>query len=152
GMGLFTFTPRSGAKYELKVDAPAGIEGKYPLPESKVDGVVLRIPSGVTNPKEPIHVSIDSPQKRRNLIVGAYCRGRLMDHQVVEAPQGKEVEVDLKPSQEVGGVYRVTVFEEQLSNDNRRHLKPLAERLVYRKPAEQLVLNVKPNLKQYIPG
>src|SRR5207302_10893872 len=33
-----------------------------------------------------------------------------------------------------------------------KQLVPVAERLVYRKPAEQLILTVKPDKKQYIPG
>src|SRR5262249_55123053 len=43
GMGTFRFTPVAGKKYQLTVDSPAGIEGKYELPEVKKDGVVLRI-------------------------------------------------------------------------------------------------------------
>jgi hypothetical protein len=152
GMGLFAFTPREGGKYELKVDAPTGIEGKYPLPEVKAEGVVLSIPAGVTQPRDPIRVGLQSPKTGRTLLVGAYCRGRLMDHQTVIVPAGETVHVELRPGREVGGVYRVTVFEEQAAKDNHRQLKPLAERLVYRKPAEQLLLKIKPNMKQYIPG
>src|SRR5439155_10007129 len=83
------------------------------------------------------------------LLVGAYCRGRLMDDQSVTVRKGEATTVDLHPAQEVGGVYRVTVFEEL---DGQQQLVPVAERLVYRKPAEQLLLTVKPDKKQYIPG
>src|SRR5207245_7814091 len=38
------------------------------------------------------------------------------------------------------------------SQGNRKQLTPKAERLIYRVPAEQLILNVKPDKKQYAPG
>src|SRR5262249_45827532 len=43
GMGRFEFTPQAGRTYEVKVDAPIGIESKHVLPESKADGVVLAV-------------------------------------------------------------------------------------------------------------
>jgi hypothetical protein len=151
GMGAFTFTPQAGSKYELKIDAPAGIEGKYALSMARDDWVILTIPDSVSEPRQPIRVVVQST-KERTLLVGAYCRGRLMDHKTVTVQKGEGTPVELKPVQEAGGVYRVTVFEEQAAPGDRAQLVPVAERLVYRKPAEQLILNVKPNLKQYIPG
>src|SRR5207249_11352120 len=131
------------------ITTPAGIEGNYALPAMQEKGVALKIPSGVTAAKEPIRVVVGSSQRERRLLVGAYCRGRLMDHQSVTVRKGEATTVDLHPAQEVGGVYRVTVFEEL---DGQQQLVPVAERLVYRKPAEQLLLTVKPDKKQYIPG
>src|SRR5262249_12403931 len=143
GMGAFGFTPRSGHKYELKIDSPSGIEGKYSLPELKEDGVVLHIPKGMSSAGEPIHVVVQSAGKDRSLLIGAYCRGRLMDHQTITAKAGAPTEVELKPEQGAGGVYRVTVFEQQSGDGNRPNLVPKAERLIYRAPAEQLVLTAK---------
>jgi hypothetical protein len=148
GMGAFTFTPQAGGKYELKIDTPVGIEGTYGLPVTKEDGVALRIPTGVTKAKEPIRIVVNSGDKDRTLLVGAYCRGRLMDHQTVIARKGEATTVTLQPAQEMGGVYRVTVFEERAH----QQLVPVAERLVYRRPAEQLLLQVKPDKKPYVPG
>src|SRR5262249_47669038 len=68
GMGAFGFTPRSGHKYELKIDSPSGIEGKYSLPELKEDGVVLHIPKGMSSASEPIHVVVQSAGKDRSLL------------------------------------------------------------------------------------
>src|SRR5205814_3477503 len=33
GCGRFSFTPAAGTKYELKIDQPYGIGGRYALPE-----------------------------------------------------------------------------------------------------------------------
>ncbi|HEV3079062.1 MAG TPA: alpha-2-macroglobulin family protein [Gemmataceae bacterium] len=152
GMGLFTFTPEPGKSYELKIDAPIGMEGKYALSPSRHDGVVLSIPTGVSSPKQPINVTVQSVDKDRDLLIGAYCRGRLMDHQTVHATKGETKQVELKPAQGAGGVYRVTVFEEAAGQGKRKQLTPRAERLVYCAPAEQLILNVKPDKKLYVPG
>jgi len=104
GMGAFALTPQAGRTYELKVDTPSGLEGKFKLPKSKDEGVVLSIPKGMSSAQEPIRVFIHSSDKDRALLVGAYCRGRLMDHQMVSAQKGEASEVLLNPDQGIGGV------------------------------------------------
>lgn len=153
GQGVFAFTPEAGRKYELKIDAPVGIQGKYELPAVKDEGVVLSVPTGVTGPKESIRVTIASPKTDRALLVGAYCRGRLLDHQQVKVKQGETATVELKPTVELGGVCRVTVFEEQINAANQSsNLRPVAERLVYRTPAEGLNFTATPSKPVHVPG
>jgi hypothetical protein len=146
GMGLFELTPRFGRKYELKMDAPIGIEGRYVLPAVQRDGVVLSIPEGVIRDK--IDVRLRSERLPRKLLVGAYCRGRLIDHQSVTAQPGATTELSLRPPSGVGGVYRVTVFEER----QRGQLVPVAERLVYRRAVEHIDFEVKLGKELYCPG
>src|SRR5262249_16294431 len=110
-MGVFEFTPEIGKKYQLKIDKPAGLEGPHFLPVVKADGVVLSLPKGVTSDKEPIRVTIRSVGGDRSLLVGAYCRGRLMGHQTVDVKKDDVKDVELGPEKGDGGVYRVTVFE-----------------------------------------
>jgi len=152
GLGRFEFTPAAGRKYELKIDSPAGIEGKYGLADVKQEGVVLTVPNGVVNDKDSIHVVVHSTKRDRQILVGAYCRGRLMDHQRVEAFKGKDTKVELRPESGIGGVYRVTVFEEQSAFANQVQLVPRAERLIYRIPAQRLNLKIEADKKQYVPG
>src|SRR3989442_14906925 len=123
-MGVFTFTPEAGKKYELKIDSPVGVEGQYLLPASKDDGVVLSIPTGGTTDQEPIRVIVRSAKEDRSLFVGAYCRGRLMAHQQGEAKKGEPAEVLLKPETGDGGVYRVTVFEHKPGTGGQDRLTP----------------------------
>ena len=152
GMGAFTFTPDAGKKYELRIDTPTGIEGKYPLQaDVKTDGVVLAVPSGVTSDQDPIHVVLRNVGANRRLLVGAYCRGRLMAHQRVEAPAGT-TELDLRPNDAAGGVYRITVFEETGMAGDRVQLLPRAERLVFRAPAHRLNVTVETDKPRYEPG
>src|SRR5262249_41627047 len=95
GLGAFTFTPEPGKRYELKITAPTGINGAYPLPDVKSDGVVLSVPAGVTTDREPIRAVVSNGRMTRRLLVAAYCRGRLLDHRTVEVRAGKSAEVTL---------------------------------------------------------
>src|SRR5262249_48670506 len=151
GLGLFAFMPKAGGKYELKIDSPSGMEGVYQLPEVKADGVVLTIAKGITTAKEPITATVRSAKSDRKLLVGAYCRGRLLDHKSIAVKKDQEAKVELTPTTGTGGVYRVTVFEER-GGDKQRTLVPVAERLIYRQPAEQLLITAKPDKTVYVPG
>jgi alpha-2-macroglobulin-like protein len=152
GMGVFTFTPKAGVPYELKIDTPTGIEGKFELPKVEDAGVVMSIPDGVTSAEQPLKVSLSSVDTDRTLLVGAYCRGRLLDHQPKLVKKGEPVEVTLHPAVAAGGVCRVTVFEERDTGGPHKELKPLVERLVYRQPVEKLDLKVTADKKQHVPG
>ena len=125
GEGRFEFTPKAGKKYELGIDSPVGIAGRIALPAVKDDGVVLSVPDGVAAAGQPIKVVVRS-KKQRDLMVGLYCRGRLLHS--VQLKKG-ETEAVLNPADGVGGVCRVTVFEERAAAGNRRELTPVAERL-----------------------
>jgi hypothetical protein len=151
GMGLFSFVPQAGKKYQLKIENPVGIEGKYELPAAKAEGVVMTSAKGVTNPDESLSVKIESPDKDRSLVVGAYCRGRLLAHQPIEIKKGESKTVDLLPDTGSGGVVRITVFE-RLKGPKNQNLLPLAERLVYRTPKDHLNLEIKADHPSYVPG
>jgi A-macroglobulin TED domain/Alpha-2-macroglobulin family len=148
GEGRFEFTPKSGKKYELQIDSPIGINSRVPLPDVKEDGVALSVPDGTAEAGQPIKAIVHS-KKPRDLMVGLYCRGRLLHS--VQLKKG-EIEAVLSPTDGAGGVCRVTVFEETAVNGDRRELKPVAERLVYRQPTERLTVNIRPNLSSYVPG
>jgi hypothetical protein len=152
GMGVLEFTPQLGKKYRLKIDTPAGVEGQHVLPAVKAEGVVMRIPKGVTTDKEPIRVTIRNVGADRSLLVGAYCRGRLMGHQTVDMKKDEVKEVELGPEKGVGGVYRVTVFERVREQAQGERLVPRAERLIYRGSANQLHLAIRPDKPNYAPG
>jgi hypothetical protein len=148
GMGRFEFTPEAGQRYELKIDVPIGIEGRYVLPAVQDDGVVLSVAEGVVTDK--IDVYLHSGRKTRRLLVGAYCRGRVLQHAKAFAAPREPAHVCLTPTEAVGGVYRITVFEER--GVEQRRLVPVAERLIYRRPAQRLELGLKTDKKSYSPG
>jgi hypothetical protein len=159
GMGRFEFTPRAGHRYELKVDSPAGVTQLHKLPDVRPDGVVLSVPQGVIGAGESIPVTIRVPEKR-SLMVGAYCRGRLLDSielgddRFLGADRfhgGDVAHVVLRPTSGAGGVCRVTVFEPLPGDAARRALRPVAERLIYRQPAERVQIALKPDQQTYVP-
>jgi hypothetical protein len=152
GMGAFALVPQAGKKYQLKIENPVGIEGDHVLPAVKSEGIVMSIPKGVTGPADPIAVNVQSPDKDRSLIVGAYCRGRLLAHQSIEIKKGDSKNVELLPDSGAGGVVRVTVFEKMPRQKDHQQLAPLAERLMYRTPKEHLNLEIKTDHENYVPG
>lgn len=157
GQGVFTFTPRAGNKYFFKLTSPGGIteptKDGFPLPEVKEDGIGLTALDVVTGKGEPIRVRLQSPKGPKVVHLGAYARGRLIGHERVEVPAGQPVDVAIRSESAVGGVIRTTVFEEVPGGkDGRVNLVPRAERLVYRRPTEQLVLNALPDRNRYTPG
>ncbi len=156
GHGSFTLTPKAGAKYFLKLSSPTGIvpptpEG-FPLPPAKADGVAITSLDTVTAQGATIRVRLQTA-KPKTLHVGAYARGRLIAHQKLDVEAGKPVEIGLAGDEAVGGVTRVTVFEEPKGGaPGAANLIPLAERLVYRKSASQLMLNISPDKSGYTPS
>jgi hypothetical protein len=148
GMGRFEFTPKSGKLYQLQIDSPAGIADRIPLPKVIDDRVALSVQDGVAAAGQAIKASVHS-KAERELMVGLYCRGRLLES--VQLKKG-ETEAVLNPDSGAGGVCRVTVFEETATAPNRRELKPVAERLIYRRPAEKLDVVITPDRSSYVPG
>jgi hypothetical protein len=150
GMGAFTFAPETGKKYELKIDAPIGIEGRHLLPGAKQDGVVLNVPKGVV--EDRIDVVLFNTGKERKVFVGAYCRGRLIDNsEPVDMKPGASRKLTLHTAPGVSGVYRVTVFEAP-SGAVENGLVPVAERLIYRRPVESLKIGITADKPAYHPG
>jgi hypothetical protein len=162
GLGTFTFVPRADRRYEVKVDMPVGINKLFlvgaPTPnqppqkaphEVKTDGVVLHLPRGVVTDEIP--VTLYSAGRDRELLVGAYCRGRLLDTVPVKATAGQKTDVVLHPAGIAGGVYRVTVFEKQPGGAGTPY-RHVAERLLFRKQTAQLHVACRPDRDSYVPG
>ena len=148
GLGKFELTPRKGASYELKIIKPEGVSESFKLPSIKDEGTVLKVENEVVKPGQPVKVQVQSTKKCR-LMIGVYCRGRLLESIYLDA--GKTA-ADINLSDPIGGVCRVTVFEERLSDPKTRALIPVAERLFFRTPAEFLRIKLIPDQASYVPG
>jgi len=146
GMGAFTLTPLAGKRYELKIDSPIGIESKHVVPQAKADGLALSIQDGVVEDK--ITIELLNGEKDRKLLVGAYCRGRLLDSsKTLDVKKGETKALTLNTVPGISGVYRVTVFDVT----NAQPL-PVAERLIYRRPVEQVSFKISSDREVYTPG
>ena len=148
GLGKFELTPKKGASYDVKITSPMGMAGSFKLPAAKDAGTVLRVVDNIVRPGQPLKVEVNSTVKSR-LMVGVYCRGRLLES--IYLDQGK-TSADINLSDPIGGVCRVTVFEERLAVPGTRTLIPVAERLFFRTPAESLRIKLIPDQAGYVPG
>ncbi|MBN9518944.1 hypothetical protein J0H58_10565, partial [bacterium] len=135
GLGVVTFTPKAGTKYRLTLEERGG--RTFDLPAATADGVAMTVLDPVTAPGRPVRVGLVSAKADRTLMVGAYTRGRLADTKAVTAKAGEPVEVTLLAGADArGGVVRLTAFEEA------NGLRPVAERLAFRRPGEALKLDL----------
>lgn len=171
GLGLFAFTPEAGKRYALQLLRPVGtrmpaiklpelaaLGTGYILPKAEVDGVVLAIPNGVLAANDPIVGTLTSAKSKRNIVVGVYTRGFVVGHARVTLEPGQSKEFRIAPPPvPIGGVTRVTVFEEPPAEAPpaaavRGDLIPVAERLIFRRPTEQLHIAYSADKESYAPG
>jgi alpha-2-macroglobulin-like protein len=144
GMGAFRFRPVAGASYRLKINQPAGVTNEPKLPAVVPQRhVVLDAGAGVFAADKPLELSLRTSRAGLPLVVAAYCRGVEVGQQPLVTKQAGDepnpVTIPLDSS--VGGVIRLTVY-----NYNATPPKPIAERLVYRRPTR--TLNVQTSVGQ----
>ncbi len=171
GMGRFSLTPRMAETYSLKISKPTGISDHPSLPVVNLERhVVLSTGTGVFGPQEPLRAELLSDRDDQPLVLAAYCRGVLVGQQLVSAHKGSN-SVEIPLSADVGGVVRLTVFERsdvgqasspdwnKVGRDRLGSLsykdsgaQPIAERLVYRRPARILNVKVEEHSDRYAPG
>lgn len=138
GLGVFTFVPERGESYALHAD---GAESPIPLPAVHESGVVLSTSAGVVNAGEPITAVVHVADTKKDLIIAAFCRGRLVAYETVAALTGSAI-IRMSPPADVTGVIRLTVFDEQ------GELRPVAERLVFRVPTTALRLGLESKVEK----
>lgn len=142
GRGRFQFIPKAGEKYTLKITEPSGIKTTYPLPEVKPEGAVISSLENVTDTKEDIPLRVGS-SKSGQLKITLSQREKELDSITIDATADQTKTVKLNPKQ-AEGVLIATLWDAEGV--------PLAERLVFRKPAEGLHVAITPDKKQYVPG
>ncbi len=141
GRGAFLFTPQPGHRYELQIDEPSGIQRRFPLPEAQATGVSLRALQPTVGIGEALRVSV-AASPARDLEVVLRQRERRLDSQLIAGgPQARELVLDAKAAE---GALTVTVYAKGGA--------PLAERLVFRKPAHPLEIEVHAQRQSYAPG
>jgi alpha-2-macroglobulin-like protein len=150
GMGSFSFTPTAGTAYRLKITQPTGVSNEPKLPAvSNNSEVVLNTGAGVFPAKKPLEFNIRSMKAGQPLVVAAYCRGVQVGQQplVTKSAGGEANPVSIALDDAVGGVIRLTVYNYGVTPP-----KPVAERLVYRRPAGKLNVRASGHSERYAPG
>ena len=139
GMGAFSFEPTPGEKYHLKIDKPAGVENEPKLPEvAKEQEIVLNTGLGVFEAGSPLEFNVQSSKQGLPLVAAAWCRGVPVGQTAFTTSEQGSNPVAISLSDEAAGVIRLTIYD---YSQNRP--KPLAERLVYRRPQHRLQVEMR---------
>lgn len=142
GRGRARFTPLKGATYALKITEPAGITKRFPLPAITTDGAVITTLDDVFPAKAPVKAQIAWTGDRMVTVV-LRQRDLVLDTVKLDASQQRSADVSLKAGT-ADGVLVITVS----SKDG----LPLAERLVFREPQQQLGIELRADRERYVPG
>ena len=142
GRGRFTFTPTQGSSYFLRIDEPSGMDSKYELPDVIDNGVTLSSTDEVMRPDQPVNFRIAATNSGKYTLT-VRQRESVLDTKQLDLKAGVSIAVELDASTS-DGVLIVT-----LANQDGL---PLAERLVFRQPSQQLNLRIEPSQSQYVPG
>jgi uncharacterized protein YfaS (alpha-2-macroglobulin family) len=143
GRGRVEFTPVAREKYSIKLSEPAGIDKLFPLPAVKLDGVSIVSDQDTAGPAEAIKLHLMSPS-------GGAMNVTLKKHDTVVTSKSVNLEADtstavlLTPPDWADGVMVATVWSESNA--------PLAERLVFRQPKNNLIVKVTASKPQFAPG
>lgn len=139
GRARFALTPELGRSYRLELASPQA--DAVALPTPRESGVVLETTRDSYAAAEPIGVQVRS-STAQPFTVALFCRGVLIAHEDVASTTAAEVALSAPDS--IAGVLRVRV----LGADRR----PLAERLVHRKPARAVHVALTPKQAVLAPG
>jgi hypothetical protein len=155
GRGVFAIVPREGATYRLRIDRPAGTSTEPRLPAVSAEQfVVFDTSQGVVEADAPLRLTLRSARRIGPLMVMATCRGAVVGQQMVaEDPvalrsDGSRVRSVLVPlAENAEGVIRVTAYDLAMPSP-----RPVAERLVYRRPRQRLTIGLDGLQPAYAPG
>lgn len=153
GRGMFRLSPRVGVRYRLILASPEDtvIDGRLPfvMPTQKI---VLNTGSGVFEPDEPIEFNVRASQPGLPLVAMASCRGVHVGNEAFltkASENGKAAAnaVAIALPDTAAGVIRLTIFDYSATPP-----RPVAERLVYRRPLARLNVAFATDRDVYAPG
>src|SRR5438552_4605604 len=143
GRGRFSFIPARGEAYSLRVTEPAGIKTVFPLPAVKESGVVISSVSNVTRRQEDVVVHVGATTR------GAYGvsltqRGQEFSFKRISLRAYQLADVTFTVPKSLDGVIVATVYDDRKT--------PMAERLLFRQPENNLKVQVVADRTDYVPG
>jgi hypothetical protein len=138
GMGAFYLRPRPDRQYRLKILEPAGIAALPKLPPVVTEQkIVLSAGTGVFAAGRPLEFNVRAAADGLPLVAAVACWGVVVAQQplVTSAEAGGANPMEISLPDEIAGVLRLTLFDYSQSPP-----EPIAERLVYRRPKQQISL------------
>lgn len=150
GRGRFQFIPKAKVHYSLKILKPSGIKTLFPLPAVNLQGAIIRTDNDVFKRGQPIAIRIGGTQKKFRVVISKrekHLVSRNFDFKSnsssnQNASKLKSVVIPIPDDSD--GVLIVTVSDENGI--------PLAERLIFREPAQPLRIQIKSDKNSYEPG
>ncbi len=142
GRGRFSFTPRSGAIYIVRITEPAGVKKEFPVPPAKADGVVLAAGKEFIPADGKAEFTVISSKDRKVQFTLSKCEQEFATTEIA-CKAGKPAAVSLDPGKGFG-VLTATVWSDSGT--------PLAERLVFRQPSRKINVEIKAKEPKHIPG
>jgi hypothetical protein len=131
----------------MKITEPSGIKTLFPLPEVKSEGAVIRADREVYQPGQPVKLHVGCVPGGEGLKI-------VLSRQEVDMAAARFDSTDadrsgltpvvLTPPDSADGVLIATVWDSAG--------KPLAERLVFRRPAESVRVKITADADRYVPG
>ncbi len=151
GLGQFGFTPAAGEQYRVKVFEPSGVRQDVRLSAVSPDQrVVLNTGPGVFEAGRPLEFDLYASKDHLPLVVSAWCRGVQVGQQTLVTAKTQQTPVQhvvLPLPADVAGVIRLTIYDFRST-----HPRPIAERLVFRRPQQRLQLQMEPEDLRYQVG
>ena len=147
GRGRFVFVPKKGETYVLRITEPSGITDTFDLPAVRPVGTVIQSTRDVYLPGEAAVLRVISSEKGPLTLTLRKREQELASLDVRGSDEeGEQVtgDVTLTPPASADGVLVATVWSSAGV--------PLAERLVYRRPAKEIRVAVKADRDRYTPG
>ncbi len=142
GMGRFELTPGAGRSYHVEITRPAGIDGKFFIPNAHATGCVLR----AVESNEPHAGNLEVAaccSEPHSILVEAALREQRIAGGTVDVTAHKPALIDIPVDDAAQGAVRVTLFDE--------HKDPLAERIIYHGRGKDLKVAITSNKKTYSP-
>jgi len=143
GRGRFALTPQRGGKYTLRIAEPRGIKTTYPLPAVRDTGGILRALDNLTDREQPVRLRVGSTAGGK-LTVTLTQREIEVSSVTWNATPGIIADVVLTPPASVDGVLVATLWDATG--------KPLAERLIFRRPAASVRVELIAQRPSHVPG
>lgn len=153
GRGVFGLRPAVGERYRLLVEQPSDVKEQPELPRAdEKQFVAIDAGPGVFGAGRPLKVKLRARQDRMVTVV-AVCRGLVVGQELVLPSMFRDdshfgaAEILMPVAETAEGVIRLTAYDYST-----RPPTPVAERLVYRRPARRLAIQSAPPKPSYAPG
>ncbi|HTW94404.1 MAG TPA: MG2 domain-containing protein [Tepidisphaeraceae bacterium] len=143
GRGRFSFVPTAGEHYALKILQPSGIDKTFALPDAIANGVVLSSQQDIVDGGGAVKLSLAATDAGRYWLTLSK-HGVQICSLALPLAAGDVAHPVLTPPTWADGVLVATVSD----SDG----KPLAERLIFRRPARGLHVSVTADKPNYVPG